>query len=258
MDSFSLTMINGALKMWPIYAAFVMLYTLITFLKSKRGKGAVGEKVVSTGMWLALDSNIYRRIDDVIIYTSSGTTQIDHIIVSKYGVFVVETKNINGWMFGNAQDDQWTQSIFGNKSRFQNPLKQNYRHIKSLSEFLNIDDSLLHSVVFFIGDCTFKTPMPPNVINSGIVPYIREFKQVILTDEQVGDITARLLSVKQDKAFTHKTHMESIKGRYASKTTCPKCGGQLLKRTAKRGAHAGSSFLGCANYPRCKYVTADE
>jgi hypothetical protein len=258
MNNMSLGIIKGILKQWPFFLFLFAALTLILFLKSKKGKGWAGEKAVATGMWLALDSKIYRRIDDVIIYTSSGTTQTDHIVVSKYGIFVVETKNINGWMFGNAQEDQWTQSIFGNKSRFQNPLKQNYRHIKSLSEFLNIDDSLLHSVVFFIGDCTFKTPMPPNVLNSGIVPYIREFKQVILTDEQVGDITARLLSVKQDKAFTHKTHMESIKGRYASKTTCPKCGGQLLKRIAKRGAHAGASFLGCANYPRCKYVTADE
>ncbi len=209
-------------------------------------------------MWLALDSNIYHRIDDVIINASDGTTQIDHIVVSKYGIFVVETKNINGWIFGDAQDSQWTQSIYGHKSRFQNPLKQNYRHIKCLVEFLNIDVSLLYPVIFFIGDCTFKSPMPPNVLNSGIVPYIREFKQEILTEKQVEEYTAKLLSVKNDKSLTYEAHMESIKDRYESKTTCPKCGGQLVQRTAKRGVHVGSSFLGCADYPRCKYIKSDK
>ena len=138
MNNMSLGIIKGILKQWPFFLFLFAALTLILFLKSKKGKGWAGEKAVATGMWLALDSKIYRRIDDVIIYTSSGTTQTDHIVVSKYGIFVVETKNINGWMFGNAQEDQWTQSIFGNKSRFQNPLKQITVILKACRGFLTL------------------------------------------------------------------------------------------------------------------------
>jgi hypothetical protein len=46
-----------------------------------------------------LDSEIYHSINNVTIPTANGTTLIDHIIVSKYGIFVVETKNIKGWIY---------------------------------------------------------------------------------------------------------------------------------------------------------------
>ena len=83
MNNMSLGIIKGILKQWPFFLFLFAALTLILFLKSKKGKGWAGEKAVATGMWLALDSKIYRRIDDVIIYTSSGTTQTDHIVVSK-------------------------------------------------------------------------------------------------------------------------------------------------------------------------------
>ena len=77
---------------------------------------------------LFLDSNTYFRINNATIPTSNGTTQIDHIIVCKFGIFVVEAKNMKGWIFGGERDRQWTQSVFGTKYQFQNPLHQNYRH----------------------------------------------------------------------------------------------------------------------------------
>jgi hypothetical protein len=82
-------------------------------------------------------------INNVTIPTPNGTTQIDHVIVSRYGVFVVETKNMDGWVFGDERNSHWTQSIFGKKYKFQNPLHQNYRHTKALSEFLGIDHGII-------------------------------------------------------------------------------------------------------------------
>ncbi len=66
-------------------------------------KGWLGEKQTQFLLWLGLDKNIYRRCHDVIIPAKSGTTQIDHILVSVYGIFVVETKNMNGWIFGDEK-----------------------------------------------------------------------------------------------------------------------------------------------------------
>jgi hypothetical protein len=70
-----------------------------------------------------------------VLPSQGSTTQIDHVLVSVYGIFVIETKNMKGWIFGDERSAQWTQSIFGKKSRFQNPLRQNYRHVKALAEF---------------------------------------------------------------------------------------------------------------------------
>jgi restriction system protein len=61
-------------------------------------KGWLGEKMTTLAMWAMLDKNVYRRVDNVIVNTPNGTTQIDHVLVSVYGIFVIETKNIRGWI----------------------------------------------------------------------------------------------------------------------------------------------------------------
>ena len=89
-------------------------------------KGALGELMGSAAGSPLLNKQVYRALKNVTIATSNGTTQIDHVIVSKYGVFVIETKNFQGWIFGAENQAQWTQSLpGGRKFRFQNPLHQN-------------------------------------------------------------------------------------------------------------------------------------
>src|ERR1035437_6229801 len=84
-------------------------------------KGGVGEIMGSFAHKVMLDKSIYREINNVTIPTANGTTQIDHVIVSRYGIFVVETKNMDGWIFGDEKNPQWTQSLFGKKFKFQKP-----------------------------------------------------------------------------------------------------------------------------------------
>lgn len=74
-------------------------------------KGWFGEKTVQLGMWTGLDAKVYDRIHVLMIPCQGGTTQIDHVLVSIYGVFVIETKNMNGWIFGDERSPKWTQSI---------------------------------------------------------------------------------------------------------------------------------------------------
>ncbi len=232
----------------------VILLAFISLLKNKLIKGWCGEKVTSAGIWSLLDKDTYRRIDDVIVPTSNGTTQIDHVIVSAYGIFVIETKNMKGWIFGSADSDKWTQSIFGKKSHFQNPIKQNYRHTRSLAEYLRIDHGLFRPVVFFIGDCEFKTPMPANVLHGGLIPYVKGFRQPCIALQQVLEIETSLSSLKRDSPISRDTHLNSLRERYESTTVCPRCGGQLIQRVAKSGKFAGKPFLGWRIYPRCRYI----
>lgn len=96
-------------------------------------RGWMGETMATLGMSLSLDSQTYHRFDNIIIPTTNGTTQNDHILVSKFGIFVIETKNMKGWIFADQYQPQWTQLIHGRKYKFQNPLRQNFRHTKCLS-----------------------------------------------------------------------------------------------------------------------------
>jgi len=81
-------------------------------------KGVVGEFIVNIMAKFMLDKSEYHLIKNVTLPTADGTTQIDHIIVSKFGVFVVEMKNMKGWIFGSKNQKQWTQKIFKYSGKF--------------------------------------------------------------------------------------------------------------------------------------------
>lgn len=217
-------------------------------------KGWVGEKVTQAGMWAFLDGEEYRRYTDILVQTRNGTTQIDHIVLSKYGLFVIETKNFQGWIFGNATQKEWTQSIYGKKSRFQNPLHQNYKHTKALAQHLNIDHSLMIPIIWFIGDVTFKTEMPTNVLADGLIPYIKEHKRVVFPEEEIVRLSSILSSLKDNPVASSKEHVNQLKERFSCTVTCPKCGSNLVQRTARQGANAGKTFFGCSAFPKCRYI----
>ena len=123
-------------KLWFL----IPLAIIAAILKSAWFKGVVGEFIVNVSAKLFLDKKQYHLIKNVTLPTEDGSTQIDHIIVSKYGVFVVETKNMKGWIFGSPNQKTWTQKIYKHSSKFQNPLHQNYKHIKTLESLLGLND----------------------------------------------------------------------------------------------------------------------
>lgn len=202
----------------------------------------------------------YQIFNNVIIQTERGSTQIDHVIVSKYGLFAIETKDKTGWIFGDTKQEQWTQVIYNKKYQFQNPLRQNYRHTKALSEFLGIEHDKIHSLVIFWGDCEFKSPMPDNVFKGSIFNgkfknYIQSKNITLLSPDEIDRICSDLIRAKDSAGFLAGWHhSKELKDRYSSTTTCPKCGGDLVKRTSNRGQRTGRPFLGCSNYPRCHYI----
>ena len=191
-----------------------------------------------------------------------GTTQVDHVFVSRFGVFVVETKNMGGWIFGGERDRQWTQVFRGShKHRFQNPLRQNYRHTQAVEAALvglNLPSGTVRSVVAFVGNAEMKTHMPDNVtVGRGFVSYVRSFREPVLTDGQVSavcdTIDAASLSISAAK---HRRHVRSLSEQRKSGAPgkCPRCGRDMVRRTTRRGPNVGQQFWGCSGFPRCRYV----
>lgn len=217
-------------------------------------KGWFGEKKAALSMWLTLDEDTYRRFHDVIIPTVNGTTQIDHILVSPFGLFIVETRNGTGWIFGSKDQARWTQSLHGKSFSFQNPLRPAYRQKKCLSECLQVDQRVIHTVVYFNGDSELESSMPMNVIDRGLGRYVKTFANRVLRPEEVDQIVGTLERHQFESSTTTRQHVRSLRERLGSSTVCPRCGSRLVERTARRDPDAGSKFLGCESYPRCRFT----
>jgi len=193
----------------------VLLVLAAIIIKSPWFKGVVGESVVKYTSKRQLPESIYHPIHNVTLPTSDGTTQIDHIFVSCFGIFVVETKNMKGWIFGGEKHAQWTQVIFKNKYKFQNPLHQNYKHVKVLEVSLNVSPEIIHSVIVFTGDSVFKTPMPANVFHGGgYSTYIKSFREPVLSDVEVHKIVSQIQSGRlAPSRKTNQLHVQQLKTR---------------------------------------------
>ena len=230
---------------------------VVAILKSSWFKGIFGEFIVNLSASIMLDKDEYYLIRNVTLPTNTGTTQVDHIIVSKYGIFVVETKNMTGWIFGSPNQKTWTQQIYKHKNKFQNPLRQNYKHVKTLASLLSLEDNKFYSLIIFIGGSTFKTEMPENVTSGfGYIRFVKSKKMFVLSDHDVGNITRQIDSGRLARSIsTNREHVRHVRTTVAEKNSgrsCPGCGAHMVMREAKKGPNAGNKFWGCTNYPRCK------
>lgn len=245
----------------PVWNALWWLVPLIIIaglLKTPVVKGWFGELWVRMFAHLLLDKKIYHRLHNVTLTTPDGTTQIDHVFVSKYGMFVVETKNMQGWIFGSENQAEWTQNIFKKKVKFQNPLRQNYKHTKALEAALQVPPQTIHSVVTFVGDSTFKTNLPPHVTQgAGFIPYMKSFREPVFTEQQVAALLQSLQSQRLAPGFaTQRAHVANLRKRTDASATqlCPRCGKAFVLRTTRSGTNAGKEFWGCSGYPKCRMV----
>ena len=215
-------------------------------------EGWFGEKKTQFKLWLSLNNELYQRFNDVIIPSSNGTTQIDHILVSPFGLFIVETKNLKGWIYGSETQSKWTQVVYKNKYSFQNPLKQTFRQKKVLSKYLDVEEANIETVVCFVGDSKFKTELPSNVLSSGLGRYIKQFQDTVLSNDEIGRICSLLIDT--DGKISKREHIQSLHNRHSSETVCPRCGSALVERTVKQGIRTGTQFIGCSGYPKCRFT----
>jgi len=242
-----------------IFLFLILFVILAAILNSPWFKGKIGEFIVNISAKLMLDKNEYHLIKNVTLPIENGTTQIDHIIVSVYGVFVVETKNIKGWIFGSANQPMWTQKIYKHSDKFQNPLHQNYKHVKTLEQLLGLKDEQIHSLVVFVGDSTFKTAMPENVTYGfGYIRYIKSKMRRVLSAPEVTEIIKKIETGRLSPSFKthqeHVTHVQKIKSEKQNGVICPQCGSPMVLREAKSGQNAGKQFWGCSKFPQCRGI----
>lgn len=269
-----------------MFAPFFVLLVLgfIAWLfKQPAVKGKCGELFVAFCLNTRLDKNTYQVINDVMIPDDNGgTTQIDHIVLSPFGIFVIETKNMKGWIFGDRHSEKWTQQIYKNKKTFHNPFRQNYKHIQSLVSITEIPENNFFHIIVFVGECTIKTrdKLPDALVENGtqLVNYIRSFTKITLDDASLKQISDIISNHRLSNTYSNKKqHKQYVKQIIQAKNTpepdkdsskpqtgvpqcvhapisCPQCGSPMVQRKAQRGANAGKIFWGCSRYPACRAV----
>lgn len=152
----------------------------------------------------------YHLLNHVTLPLKDGSTQVDHILISRFGVFVIETKDYKGWIFANPKQAMWTQVIFKSKFRFQNPIFQNLRHVRAVQDCLDfLPSEAIRSVVVFTGDAEFKTAVPQGVFNlSALVEHIRAETTEVMSLNRLQFCVGRLETARL--AISRKTDVEHV------------------------------------------------
>lgn len=230
---------------WIIIIADILLVVFY-----KKIIGAMGE------LWVKKElkklNNDYKVINNVMIKTTDGKThQIDHIVVSEYGIFVIETKQYNGYIKGNDYDKNWMVKLGSKKYYVNNPVHQNYGHVQSIKEILNISDEKLISIVCIPSTAKINVNSKVTVGIGNLLPKIKSYSNKIIynveelylkiLNSNIIDRKEKMKHVKTAKNIKDKKEIENI-------NKCPECGGNLVQRESEYG-----KFIGCSNYPRCRY-----
>jgi len=215
----------------------------------------------------------YTVLNDLIFKTDKGTTQIDHIVVSKYGIFAIETKNYRGKIYGDDNRKEWTQIIvtkvtftrnllkkytYVTKNRFYNPVKQSLGHVFKLKELLSAFSQMkIVPIVVFVGEAQLDNVNSRQhvVYEEQLLSVINMYKTIYLTEHDIQTVLTILTENNIRETVSNRQHVKNLQtAARETKTTvnsgiCPRCGGRLIERKGKYG-----TFYGCSNYPNCKFA----
>lgn len=217
------TMLNEVPVSTLVYVlvAFLIGLTLSRHRANRDHYQNRGEELLSSAVLVNFKPPDYHLLNHVTLPVKDGTTQVDHILVSRFGVFVIEAKAYKGWIFANPKQANWTQVLFKRKFRFQNPIHQNYRHVRAVQDLLDfLPPDAIRSVVVFTGDAEFKTVVPPGVFNlSGFVDHIRANTTEVMSLNRlqfcVGRLETTRLAISGKTDVEHVENLERRHGRSA-------------------------------------------
>jgi len=160
---------------------FGFVYFLFFRKSTAKIRGEEGEQIVRKKL-KRLDQNKYTVFNDVVFNINGKKSQIDHLLVSDFGIFVIETKNYKGNIYGSESSYNWTQYLFKNQYKLYNPIKQNQGHIYAMQYILKgllpID---FYSIVVFTTRCQLKVKSTtPVVYPNKLTKTIKLSKEVVL------------------------------------------------------------------------------
>lgn len=256
--------------------------THTSYFSLRRDTGKYGEYLIYEYLKSYENIGVKFLFNIYVPKESNDTTEIDVLMISRKGLFVFESKNYGGWIFGNDYQKYWYQTLpagrrKSHKEKFFNPVLQNNIHIKYLKTILG-NEIPMYSIITFSERCRLKNVIINNpnikIVTRGYVFQLicqlcNSIPNDILTDEQINDIYNTLYPYTQVNQAIKTQHIENINNNYkninfkssilennsdGNDLSCPVCGAKLILRVAKSGNHVGEKFYGCSNFPKCKYI----
>lgn len=200
-----------------------------------------------------------------------NTTEIDLLFICSKGLFIIESKNYAGYIFGDDRRKYWTVSLYAGKGwlgesltekyRFYNPVWQNKTHEKYLQKAIGTTIPLFSVIVFSDRGDLMNVSYDAEKVAIIQTSQLHSFFSFVwdnwpdtLSDSEIQHVYETLYQYTQIGEEEKQKHVDQIDEERNHPTKCPWCGGPLVLRTAKRGSYAGRQFYGCANYPKCKYI----
>lgn len=244
----------------PVLISLILVCLLLFFFIKNRNwfsRGAKGERTVSEKLH-GLGEH-YIVLDDLLIPNAHGDTQIDHVVVSPFGVFVIETKCWSGWISGGENSDQWKQTIYQEKYDKPNPIYQNKVHVDAVRSALRQFGDIEAVPIVVIVDCDRLMVNTPNytvIRTNALKSEILQHTQIIYSDAQCEAMAQTLLGMSSDDKDRREQHIQKVQSYQTVSQAkvkngiCPRCGGSLMLRNGRYGR-----FYGCSNYPICKFIS---
>lgn len=256
-------------------------------------KGKYGEKLTERELKLVqlfgrkgkTLRNVYLPTDD------GGTSELDVLFITQKGIFVFESKNYSGWIFGDEKSRNWTVMLPNKtKNQFYNPIMQNRTHLKWLAQYVG-NTVPMFSIIVFSERCELKKVTVQSE-NIKVIKRDRTYATVrelwekntdCLEDWRIEEIYESLKQLTNVDEAVKTAHVEDIERRFKNPPTtpvqamrnedtvtvvrpvptepvdteelvCPRCGSKLVLRKATKGANAGNQFYGCSGFPKCRYI----
>jgi len=168
-------------------AWIVPLFLLIAYLSSPRFRGDVAESRVRRILAAGLERNLYTVWNDLLLPSGGGTTHIDHLIVCKFGIFVIESQYASGWLSGTEVQREWQQRHAGYATRLENPLHANRLQVEAVQRLLDYPASVFHPLVVLVGHKGFRKQAPIGVVSpEKLLDAVRKKSRQLLTPEQAN------------------------------------------------------------------------
>ena len=201
------------IKANPVYftiGVILLILGILIDIYYPKFRGFMGE------FWLKLElkklpKNKYRLLNDIMIEDEKGTHQIDHIVISKYGIFVIEMKNYYGLIIGNQYKEKWYQYLGKNKYTFHNPMYQNYGHVKALSNVLKLNEELFIPITCFSNQVKLKVTSNKPVVQVGTINRnILKYTEEIITCD-LNELSLNIENMNILDKNKRKEHVKNIR-----------------------------------------------
>ena len=189
-------------RFWPVaLAVCVLTFILVVMIIAKMSRGKSVQRDDKFGGRGAADAvkhsshvmnslyrlpeGLYRCFHEVFVprLDGEGTTRIHHLILSQYGIFVLQVQHECGEISGSAGEREWMARQKDGVRRFTNPIVRNAYHVKALAKHLDIQESLFHSIVIFDAEVCFEMTPPRHVLTVGLGREITSHTAIMITPE---------------------------------------------------------------------------